>query len=128
VHQLQLRLLQVKDAHQWNMREQTKAMAAADSIEDLFTEEDCCWKWDVPVDESFAPGKDIGYMTYAEMYAKVNEWHTKVAGEPLCVHCRMPRAAKPGSAPHIVQFYCIIFASTFHQQAEQRASFQRFIC
>jgi hypothetical protein len=45
-------------------------------------------------------------MTYAEMYAKVNEWHTKVAGEPLCVHCRMPRAAKPGSAPHIVQFYC----------------------
>ena len=45
-------------------------------------------------------------MTYAEMYAKVNEWHTNVAGEPLCVHCRMPRGAKPGSAPHIVQFYC----------------------
>ncbi len=40
------------------------------------------------------------------MYAQVNEWHTKVAGEPLCVHCRMPRGAKPGSAAHIVQFYC----------------------
>jgi hypothetical protein len=46
-------------------------------------------------------------MTYAEMYAKVNEWHMKVAGTSLCVHCRMPRKAKPGEdAPHIVQFYC----------------------
>ena len=78
-----------------------------DSIDDLFTEEDCCWKWDVPVDQHFAPGKDIGVMTYAEMYAKVNEWHMKAAGTSLCVHCRMPRGAKPGAdAPHIVQFYC----------------------
>jgi hypothetical protein len=31
----------------------------------------------------------------------------KVAGTPLCVHCRMPRKARPGEdAPHIVQFYC----------------------
>ena len=68
-----------------------------DSIDDLFTEEDCCWKWDVPVDQHFAPGKDIGVMTYAEMYAKVNEWHMKAAGTSLCVHCRMPRGAKPGA-------------------------------
>ncbi len=79
---------------------------AEDSIEDLFTEEDCCWKWELPVEDSFAPGEDIGHMTYAEMYATVNAWHMKVAGTPLCVHCRMPRGAGPGSAPHIVQFYC----------------------
>ena len=30
----------------------------------------------------------------------------KVAGEPLCLHGRLPRKAKPGEAPHIVQFYC----------------------
>ncbi len=77
-----------------------------DSDSSCWDDDHCSWDWDIPQDRSFAPGKDIGFMTYRDMYEKVTAWHMKVAGETLCVHGRLPRRAKPGETPHIVQFYC----------------------
>jgi hypothetical protein len=84
---------------------------SSDSDSSCWDDDQFSWDWDIPQDSSFAPGKDIGLLTYREMYEKVTTWHMKVAGEPLCVHGRLPRdskerKAKPGEAPHIVQFYC----------------------
>ena len=79
---------------------------SSDSDSACWNEGQCSWDWDIPQGGGFAPGKDIGLMTYREMYEKVTTWHMKVAGETLCVHGRLPRKAKPGEAPHIVQFYC----------------------
>jgi hypothetical protein len=73
------------------------------------SEEDCHWSWDVPQQGKFAHGKNIGVMTYREMYETVIQWHTKEAGEHLCVHCRLPYN-KSGSdktaCPQYVTFYC----------------------
>ena len=44
------------------------------------SEEDCQWEWDIPQQASFAHGKNIGMMTYREMYETVIQWHLKVAG------------------------------------------------
>jgi len=79
---------------------------SSDSDSSCWDECQCSWNWDIPEGGGFAPGKDIGFMTYRDMYEKVTTWHMKVAGETLCVHGRLPRKAKPGEAPHIVQFYC----------------------
>lgn len=73
------------------------------------SEEDCLWEWDIPQQASFAHGKNIGMMTYREMYETVIQWHLKVAGEQLCVHTRLPYS-KSGSdktaCPSHVTFYC----------------------
>jgi hypothetical protein len=45
------------------------------------SEEDCHWEWDVPQQGKFAHGKNIGVVTYREMYETVIQWHTKEAGE-----------------------------------------------
>jgi len=73
------------------------------------SEEDCEWQWDVPQHGSFAPGKNIGMKTYREMYDTVIQWHTKAAGEQLCVHCRLPYSksgADKTACPSSVTFYC----------------------
>jgi len=70
---------------------------------------DCEWEWGVPEQGRFAPGKDIGLMTYKEMYDTVIQWHIKAAGEHLCVHCRLPyckSGANKAACPAIVTFYC----------------------
>jgi hypothetical protein len=63
---------------------------SSDSESEWNSEEDCEWEWDIPQQGNFAPGKNIGMMTYREMYDTVIKWHTKAAGEQLCVHCRLP--------------------------------------
>jgi hypothetical protein len=73
------------------------------------SEEDCQWEWDVPEQGKFAHGKNIGSMTYREMYETVIQWHTKEAGEHLCVHCRLPynkSGANKSACPSHVTFYC----------------------
>ncbi len=69
---------------------------SSDSDSSCWDECQCSWNWDIPQGDGFAPGKDIGFMTYRDMYEKVTTWHMKVAGETLCVHGRLPRKAKPG--------------------------------
>jgi hypothetical protein len=65
------------------------------------------WSWSIPTSRAFAPGKELGLLTYREMYDKVIAWHTKEGGESLCVHCRLPKGdSRPGAPPHIVQFSC----------------------
>jgi hypothetical protein len=70
---------------------------------------DCEWEWDIPQQGGFAHGKNIGMITYREMYETVIQWHLKVAGEHLCVHTRVPYS-KTGSdktaCPSHVTFYC----------------------
>ena len=65
------------------------------------------WTWSIPQTAAFRPGKELGLLTYREMYEKVIGWHSKVGGESICVHCRLPKGdSRPGALPHIVQFYC----------------------
>jgi hypothetical protein len=73
------------------------------------SEEDCEWEWDVPEQGRFAHGKNIGYMTYREMYDTIIQWHIKEAGEHLCIHGRLPynkSGADKTACPSYVTFYC----------------------
>jgi hypothetical protein len=67
------------------------------------------WTWSIPPTSAFRPGKDLGLMTYREMYEKVIAWHTKEGGESLCVHCRLPN----GSTPRITQLFSFSRGSSY---------------
>ena len=83
-----------------------------DPPEDFEDQDEWCdgesdWSWSIPSSRAFGPGKELGLLTYREMYDKVIAWHTKEGGESLCVHCRLPKGdSRPGAPPHIVQFSC----------------------
>ena len=78
-----------------------------DDEDDVWCDCESDWTWSIPPTAAFRPGKELGLLTYREMYEKVIAWHTKVGGESLCVHCRLPNGdSRPGAPPHIVQFYC----------------------
>ena len=78
-----------------------------DQDDDEWCDGESDWSWSIPSSRAFGPGKELGLLTYREMYDKVIAWHTKEGGESLCVHCRLPKGdSRPGAPPHIVQFSC----------------------